>query len=247
MAVLAVIIAVLVILAVIPIRVYVEYRGGLRVLGRVLFVEVPIYPRKPKAEKERENEAEPEIEPVEPLENLKPKEEKSEKKESAEETPPEEIKPQETKKVPKEKKQVKQKKPKAEPKPAENGQALTEKLAEYLKKAEEILGLGRKIVRRLITVESLNVRVAVGADEADKTAILAGMLWSVGYGIIALADKIVKIRRHNLNIVPVYNSVTLEGEADCILRTNLANIIGAAAIAGIAYVRYKIKNRRKTK
>lgn len=138
-----------------------------------------------------------------------------------------------------------EKEPEKEPENEETrAVSLTERLSRYLNLAVEFLGPLRKAVRRLIKAESLSARVSFGTGDAAHTAILVGLLWGAGYNLISLVDMIVRVEDHELSITPDYSGPTFEAEAACILRTNIANIICAAAILGIAYIRYIIKIRR---
>ena len=102
-------------------------------------------------------------------------------------------------------------------------------------------------MRRLIKAESVRARITFGAGEADKTAETVGLLWGVGYGLIGLVNRLFLVESHDLKITPEYRRAAFAAEADCILRTNIANIICAAAILGFAFIRYKLKHGRKKK
>ena len=119
----------------------------------------------------------------------------------------------------------------------------TERLSKYLNLAVEFLGPLRKAVRRLVKAESLSARVSFGTGDAAETAVLVGLLWGAGYNLISLVDLIVKVEGQELSITPDYSGPAFEAEAACILKTNIANIICAAAILGIAYIRYILKTK----
>ncbi|MCH5187075.1 MAG: DUF2953 domain-containing protein [Oscillospiraceae bacterium] len=208
MIVLAAVLALLVLLALIPIRVIAEYRSEFSLRLKVLFVVIRLLPRKAKPKKGQRQE-----------EDTKKKSEKEPKKDPEKEPENKTEKP-ETRAV-----------------------SATERLSGYLNLAVEFLGPLRKAVRRLVKAESLSARVSFGTGDAAQTAILVGLLWGAGYNLISLVDLIVKVEGQELSITPDYSGPTFEAEAACILRTNIANIICAAAILGIAYIRYILKTK----
>ena len=203
MIVAAVILALIVSVALIPIKITAEYRGSVSVVLRLPFFTKRLFPKeRPKA---------------------------------AEQAPPREAEARPAASV------------SAPPQSEERAESLAEKLARYLDLAAEFLGPLRKAVRRLIKAESVRARITFGAGEADKTAETVGLLWGVGYGLIGLVNRLFLVESHDLKITPEYRRAAFAAEADCILRTNIANIICAAAILGFAFIRYKLKHGRKKK
>lgn len=256
MIVLAVVAVIIFLLLVLPIRIYVRYDGVRNeVWGKAGLFKFGIYPRpkkhgsgksassKPASGKSASSDAHKEGGQSQPFEAAKPEEIKDETKEQIKEQIKEEIKPKE---------KTENKKTSADEKSAESGEkpfgageeekpsGRIEQLSGYLKKAKEFLGPLRKALRMLIKAEKLEATVAIGAEEADKTAIYAGMLWGIGYSLIALINEVIKVENHSCNVIPRYDRPIIEAEAFCIFRSNLANIIGAAAIIGIAYLKYKL-------
>ncbi len=188
--------AVLILLLIIPIRIFADYHGRLRLWVRALLFRCDIYPPD-KSEKAK-----------------KPK-------------------------------KSRQAKPKAEAEESAKKESFPEKAARVLSLIEEMLGPLRRAVRRLVRVESIALQVTVGSEDAANTAVYTGMLWGVVCNLVSLLDRIAAVEKQELNVLPSYNEPVLKAEGSCILRTTLANIIGAAAIMGIAFVRYKIKNKKQ--
>ncbi len=242
MIILAVAAAIIFLLLVLPIRIFVRCSGvRSEVWGKVGFFKFSIYPRpkkpasgEPAPDKTASSGIDKEAAQSPPFEAPKPQESETEAKtESKKNTP-------------------KEKPPEKSEKPSQAGEndntpGTIERLTEYLKKAQEFLGPLRKALRMLIKAERVEATVTIGAEEADKTAIYAGMLWGLGYSVIALIDGLIKVENHSYNVIPSYDRPVIEAEAFCILRSNLANIIGAAAIIGIAFLKYKHKKNRRTK
>ncbi len=254
MIVAAVILALIVLIALIPIRIEAEYRGSVSVVLRLPFFTKRLFPKeRPKAEEQNP----PRMAEASPVPSLAaggtgsaasvPAPKREPTAEITREAKPAANKEPKKKARPAKKNKNNEAKNAAPPTSEEKAESLAEKLARYLDLAAEFLGPLRKAVRRLIKAESIRAHVTVGAGEADKTAETAGLLWGVGYGLIGLVNRLFLVESHDLRIVPEYRRRAFGAEADCILRTNIANIICAAAILGIAFVRYKLKHGRKKK
>ncbi len=238
MIALLIILAVIALILLIPIRLYAEYNGAVSVRLKILLWNIWLYPRKkrkPKPEKSQSVKPGVPAEAPRPSAQPAPKPEVSEKREAPPKPEAEKTKPPKAETPPP---------PEAAPEAHEKEKFFFDKLSGYLELAEEFLGPLRRAVRRLIKAESITADITVGTGEAPSTAVTTGMLWSVGYGLISIIDRIFKVESHKLQISPYYEKAAFKAEAGCILRTNPANIIGAAAILGIAYLKHILKNRR---
>ena len=117
----------------------------------------------------------------------------------------------------------------------------------YYSIAAQFLDPVRRALRRLIRIDELNAAVRVGTMDAADTAVYTGMTWGIAGNLLALVARFVTIKKRNIIVEPVYNQSVLSAEGDCIIHTNVANIIGAAAIVAFAYLKYRINNRRNKK
>lgn len=189
-----IIIGIIALLAVVPLRIIIEYESSLRVTLKVLFARFTLYPQK------------------------KQKSASSEKKEKT---------------------------PEPEAEAPKSPLSSVENVASRLKNLKEILGAFSKITRWLICAESVEVKIRLGSSEADKTAVACGMLWAVGANLRTLLGGLVQVKKYNLNITPDYSQSVFEGEARCILRTNSAKLISAAAIVALRYVFCKKRNKNQ--
>lgn len=187
-----IIIGIIILLAIVPLRIVMEYESSPSITLKVLFARFTLYPTK------------------------KQKNAPSPKKEEAPD-------------------------PKAEP--AKSPFAAVERVASELKNLKEILGAFSKITRWLICAESVEVKIRLGSSEADKTAVACGMLWAVGANLRTLLGGLVRVKNYNLNITPDYSQSVFEWKARCILRTNSAKLISAAAIVALRYVFCKKRNK----
>lgn len=242
MIVLAVIVAVIAALVLIPIKLVVSFHGRLELCVRVLFLRFTIFPRR------KEPEA---PEPEMPKES--PKEKVGEKPKEPPKEPP--AKPKEKPK--KEPKKEPEKKPEKPPKPekpaeaeeeiAEEEEGFIDRFLRYYSTIAEFLDPVRRALRRIVIIDELNVAVRVGTLDAADTAVYTGMTWAMAGNLIGLVARFVTIKKRNINVEPAYNESVLAAEGDCIIHTSIANIIGAAAIVAYAYLKFKIKNRRNKK
>ncbi len=251
MVVFAVIIAVIAALVLIPIRICISYHGSLSLWIRVLFLRFDIFPRRQKSrpapeEKPPEVRAEKKQAPAPPKEKKPTK--KAEKPPEAKKTDqkPAEEKPKAAEKSGTSDKQ-KTEKPQEEtaPKaPEEKAEGLIDQFLKYYRIAQQFFDPFRRALRRLIKAEKLELDVRFGTEDAADTAVYTGVLWGVAYNLLGLIARFVTVEKHRISIEPVFNDPSFSAAGDCIIRTNIANIIGAAAIAATAYLRYVIKNRR---
>ncbi len=258
MIVLAVIAAVIIAAALIPIKICADYHGSFRLWVSVLFVRVNIFPRKKAAPPEEneppaapagktedgtaapfqdagpQNEAAPQ--PERPKAPSEPKPKKQKDKEQKKKKPPEPLE-----------RKPEAKKAEDEAEKAEDNENFLDRFLRYYSIAAEFLDPFRRALRRLLKINELNVVVRAGTDDAAKTAVYSGALWGVAGNLLGLISRFVTIERQNIDIVPAFNETVFTAEGDCIIRTSLANIIGAAAIAAWAYLKFKLKNRRNKK
>ncbi len=242
MIVLAVVAVLLAAILLAPIRVFAVYRGSLSVWVKVLFLRYDVLPKRKKlekAEKPLENPPEnppepPKKEPVKPPEPPKPR--------------PEKMKPE--KEPPRQKKDLSEP-PKTEPSPevkdVEETTGFVDKFLHYYEMANELFGPFKRALRRLLKLRLLKADVWVGVQDAADTAVYTGMLWAVAGNLLGLLTQFVTVERPEINIAPAYNQTVLKAEGECIIRTNPANIIGAAAIAALGWLRYKKQIRRNKK
>ncbi len=96
-----------------------------------------------------------------------------------------------------------------------------------------------KLLRRHVSLEEIKLKVDFGTGEAATTAILTGALWGALYGLIGRIGHICYIKKHNVNITPVYNEARFSFEGKCIFKSNVAYIIFIAIT-----ILMKIKSRR---
>ena len=247
MIVLAVIIAVIAALLFIPIKIVISFHGRLELWMRVLFLRFKIIPRKKKAahepEKKTGEKAEdiPEKIPEEPPE--KPKKNAAEKPKEPSEKPKRETKRESEKPAAPEQMETAE----DDEETAEEEAGFIDRFLHYYSIAAEFLDPFRRALRRIVRVDKLNAMIRVGTTDAADTAVYTGMTWAVAGNLLGLVTRFVTIVRPNITVEPAYNESVLSAEGDCIIHTNIANIIGAAAIVAFAYLKFRIKNRRNKK
>lgn len=244
MIVLAVAAVLIAALLLVPIRIYISYHTRLEVRLRVLFLRFDIIPRKKKEEagkskKTKEQKKEPAKKEAE-----KPPDEpaKEEKKEAAKEERgfKEPLQKDEHPNPEKKKRSEKNESPPSEDEDRENG--IVDTFFRYYALLEEFFEPFKRVIRLLCKVQNAELTVQVGTADAADTAAYTGMLWAAAYNILGLISRFLTVEHHSIKIEPMYNSSVLSAWGSCIIRTNIANIICAAAIAGAAYLRHKRKN-----
>lgn len=244
MVVFAVIAAVLIAVSLIPIRICADFRGSLQLWVKVLFLRFDIIPSKKKKSAGTPG-APPKDRPEKPREA--PAGLKEENNKSETEKAPEEKTDKPEKDKLKKKREEKPKKDSSAPAEEKETESFVDKFLRYYSMVRELFEPFRRAMRRLVHVDSLSVTVRAGTQDAAMTAIYTGMLWGIAANIIGLTARFVTLNSPSVNIVPAYNETVLSVEGGCIIRLSLANIIGAALIAGIAYLKYVIKSRRNKK
>ncbi len=258
MIVLAVIAAVIVAILLIPIKIFAVFRGSLKLWVKVLFLRIDILPKKEKAveavKPDTKNKLREEYAAPEPARPSEPPERKEQPREPERTHVPGGPDKEENKKLEREKERKKAKKkppepkkapaPAAEAEEAEETAGFVDKSMRIYETVSELFGPFQRAIKRLLKVSELNVDVRVGTMDAADTAVYAGMLWAVAGNLLGLASRFVRVQKPNIRITPAYNETVLAGEGDCIICTNLGNIIGAAAIAAVAWLRYKSKSKK---
>lgn len=248
MVVLAVIIAVIAVLILIPIRICVSYHGSLSLRIRVLFLRFDIFPRRQNHQTESK-EKPPEIKakkkkpPASIKKDRPPNKPPDAKKEEAPQKSAEE-KPKAEERTGTSDRQNTESAQRPSKAPEEKAEGLIDQFLKYYRIARQFFEPFKRALRRLIKAEKLELDIRFGTEDAADTAVYTGALWAVAYNLLGLTARFVTVEKHSINIQPVFNDPSFSAAGDCIIRTNIANIIGAAAISATAYLRYVIKNRR---
>ena len=251
MIVLAVIVAVIAALLFIPIKIVISFRGTLALWVKVLFLRFKLMPRRKKPEKvpEKPKEAPPEKPKEEPVERPEKPKESTEEKPKERPAPKPEKKPEKSAEAEQSKtaESEQSKTAEADEETAEEELGFVDRFLHYYNIAAQFLDPFRRALRRIIRIDELNVNVRVGTPDAADTAVYTGMTWAIAGNLLGLVARFVTIKKRNITVSPAFNESVLSAEGDCIIHTNIANIIGAAAIAAFAYLKYRIINRRNKK
>lgn len=111
-----------------------------------------------------------------------------------------------------------------------------------------LLGDFRRFVRKRFSLSEFRLSITFGTADAASTAVLTGHLWSLGYNLLALIDKLMYVDKPDISVNPVFNDATFTLKAQGIIKTRLAHIIATAVVFAYKFLKYKRnKTRRKTK
>ncbi len=110
-----------------------------------------------------------------------------------------------------------------------------------------LFGDFRRFVRKGISLGEFDLRMVFGTSEAASTAVSVGLLYTLIYNFLGLADKIVEVKNPVVKIQPVFNEATFSIYAKGIIKTTLAHIIATATVFAYKYFKYKSQKRRISK
>ncbi len=198
--------ALLLLLLVVPVRFRVKYEAALSATAWVLFVPIPLSPRKEKPKKEKpEKKA------------AKPKQEKK--------------KPEKKEKEKKKKDFLDLKRHARELK--ENGVAaavawLKEVVAIVLKTASRLLDA--------ITVTKLRARIDVAGEDAAQTALTYGKLCAGIFPAIGVVESKIKVKKQEISIAPAFCLEKTKFAFDVRLKISVWRVVLAALIMLIKYI-----------
>lgn len=236
MVVLAVVAAFIAAILLIPIKIFADWHGSFRLWIKVMFLRFDVLPKKKKTPEPPPEKPSP---PVTPPKQPAPQPERPLKTPTKTEPKPEK---------PKDESQIKKNKgsePSADTQKAAEPSGFVDKFLGYYDMASKLFDPFRRALRKLIKIEELNVSVRVGTQDAANTAIYTGMLWGAVGGMLGLVTRFMTVEKQDIAVTPAYNETVLAAAGGCIIRTNPANIIGAVAIAAIAWLRYKCKIKKQ--
>ena len=115
----------------------------------------------------------------------------------------------------------------------------SKKLGEKIDDFRAFYKMTVKLLKKHVSLEKINIKVNFGTGEAASTAVLTGILWGALYGLVGRLGHICYIKKHNVDITPIYNEAKFSFEGKCIFKSSLAYIIFIAITILI-----KIKSRR---
>ncbi len=115
----------------------------------------------------------------------------------------------------------------------------SQKLGEKIDAFKEFYKLATKLLGRYVKLDDIAIKIDFGTGDAPSTAILVGTLWGVIYGIVGKIGSICEIKKHNVEVIPNYNSAVFSFEGKCIIKSSIAYIIIIAIT-----ILMKIKSRK---
>lgn len=116
-----------------------------------------------------------------------------------------------------------------------------EGLYSIYKNNKEIISSPLKYLAKKISVRNLYLKLGMGTGEAASTGVLYGTAWIVMGNIMAFTGSHVSIKEPRIIIVPVFGSVHLSLDFNCIISIKTGHIINA----GIRAIPALISGNRK--
>ena len=101
----------------------------------------------------------------------------------------------------------------------------SKRLGEKIDAFKEFYKLATKLLNRGVKLDDIAIKIDFGTGDAPSTAILIGALWGVLYRLIGKIGSICEIKKHNIEIIPSYNSALFSFEGKCIIKSSIAYII----------------------
>ncbi len=105
------------------------------------------------------------------------------------------------------------------------------------------------MLTRLIRINSIKLRLAIGVEDAMQTALIFGGISSFVFNTLGVADKHMRIDDHSVSLKPSFDEPRLFAELDTVISTNLFRAVALLLIAvryGLPiYFKYRKRNGRE--
>lgn len=102
-----------------------------------------------------------------------------------------------------------------------------------------ILIIGRYMARKT-RINQFNFKLSFGTGDAAATGILYGVTWIIAGNIMTFANSLLNVRNPRIQVIPLFSSVQLSVDFDCIIHLQLGHIINAG-IRAIPALKSSIK------
>lgn len=110
-----------------------------------------------------------------------------------------------------------------------------------------LIGTFFRYSRKRIKIKKLAVFVEYGADDAAKTAISVGAIWSALYGLLPVLDHLFAVNKHQFQVEPIYHKAGFSARAEGIVMTRPVHIIVIGFVLGIRYLKFRINKKKAVK
>lgn len=112
-------------------------------------------------------------------------------------------------------------------------------LGEKIKQFAELFKTAVKLLRKYVSIDSVSIKINVGTGDASTTAVSTGILWGAVYGLLGITGSIMYIKKHDVQITPVYENTVFSFDGKCIIKSRIVYIIFIAIT-----ILMKIKSRK---
>lgn len=89
--------------------------------------------------------------------------------------------------------------------------------------------------KKLINVEKLFINASFGTDDAFKTAMTAGSVWTSIFGVVAFLSTFTVVTEPKISITPDFDEEYIEAEGECILKFRVYTLFSLLMTITAAY------------
>lgn len=134
-------------------------------------------------------------------------------------------------------KKKEKKTPKSPQGKAEKFEKDANKLAFKLLDILELYRTAVRLLKKFVSLDSVNLKIRIGTGDAATTAISTGALWAAVYNILGIIGRIMYINSHKVEITPDYSDESFIADGKCIIKSRVVYIIIIAIL-----ILFKIKS-----
>lgn len=86
------------------------------------------------------------------------------------------------------------------------------------------------LFKRFVTIESLKLKMVIGTGDAMETGLLFGSICAFVFTVLGVADKKMKLKKHETDLKPDFDKPHIFAEAEVIIRTSILKALGLIAV-----------------
>lgn len=105
----------------------------------------------------------------------------------------------------------------------------------------------KKKVRKNIFCSKLFLNIKFGLEDAAKTGMATGAIWTALYNVIAFLSNFMRLTEPEIHVNPIFDEEYIEADSECIIDFRLVNIISILITVGINYYLVNKKLTKKEK
>ncbi len=117
-------------------------------------------------------------------------------------------------------------------------------VALFVEIAKILVSFSKRLLSHTL-VDKIYLRLTVATGDAARTAIDYGAACAAAYPALGMLAGLIKVRKHDVEIMPDFDGEKTSGELDFILRVRLVFALYAAVLALIRFVRFSALSKLK--